>query len=143
MVVSRTRCAGRAARDDTVALGRGPGAGCPGAMTTSCEIDLIPIEQRYSVGDTATLLIASPFTNVEAWFTVERERVLESRRIALTPVQRRSRCRSRKRSRPTRSFPSCWCAAAVHRPARSTILVVRALRVGYAELRVVARGEAS
>jgi uncharacterized protein YfaS (alpha-2-macroglobulin family) len=38
---------------------------------------------RYSVGDTATIIISSPFRSVEAWLTVERERVLESRRMRL------------------------------------------------------------
>lgn len=50
---------------------------------TQLKVDIIADKQRYSVGDTATLLIASPFTDVEAWLTIERERVLESRRIRL------------------------------------------------------------
>src|SRR5688500_13295492 len=47
-------------------------------------MDIIPDKQRYSVGATATLLLASPFTDVEAWVTIERERVLESRRMRIT-----------------------------------------------------------
>ncbi|HEU0301109.1 MAG TPA: MG2 domain-containing protein [Longimicrobium sp.] len=48
------------------------------------KMDVIPDRERYSPGDTATVLVASPFTDAEAWVTVERERVLEQRRIRIT-----------------------------------------------------------
>ncbi|HEU4881104.1 MAG TPA: MG2 domain-containing protein, partial [Longimicrobium sp.] len=48
------------------------------------KMDVIADRERYSPGDTATLLVASPFTDAEAWVTVERERVLEQRRIRIT-----------------------------------------------------------
>jgi uncharacterized protein YfaS (alpha-2-macroglobulin family) len=48
------------------------------------KMDVIPDREHYSVGDTATVLVASPFTDAEAWVTVERERVLEQRRIRIT-----------------------------------------------------------
>jgi alpha-2-macroglobulin len=58
------------------------GAGfVPWRDETKLRLEIIADQQRYSVGDTATLLIASPFTDVEAWLTLEREHVLESRRI--------------------------------------------------------------
>jgi hypothetical protein len=47
-------------------------------------MEIIPDKQRYTVGDTATLLVASPFTDVEALLTIECERVLESRRMRIT-----------------------------------------------------------
>ncbi|HEY0811240.1 MAG TPA: alpha-2-macroglobulin family protein, partial [Longimicrobiales bacterium] len=47
-------------------------------------MQIIADKQRYTVGDTATLLVASPFTDVEAWVTIERERVLQSRRMRIT-----------------------------------------------------------
>ena len=47
-------------------------------------MDVIPDRTRYSVGDTATLLLAAPFTDVEAWVTVEREGILEQRRMRIT-----------------------------------------------------------
>src|SRR5690606_36989928 len=50
---------------------------------TRLKMDVIADRERYTVGDTATVLFASPFTNAEAWITVERERVLDSRRIRL------------------------------------------------------------
>ena len=48
------------------------------------KMDVIPDKTRYSVGDTATVLFASPFTNAEAWITVEREGILEQRRVRIT-----------------------------------------------------------
>ncbi|MDH5590921.1 MAG: MG2 domain-containing protein, partial [Gemmatimonadota bacterium] len=48
------------------------------------EMDVILDRQRYEVGDTATVMLAAPFTDVEAWVTVERERILESRRVRIT-----------------------------------------------------------
>ena len=47
-------------------------------------MDVIPDKQRYSVGDTATVLFASPFTNAEAWITVEREGIIDQRRMRIT-----------------------------------------------------------
>ncbi len=48
------------------------------------KMDVIPDRDRYSVGDTATVFFASPITDAEAWITVERERVLEQRRLHIT-----------------------------------------------------------
>ena len=48
------------------------------------KLDLIPDKTRYAVGDTATILVASPFTDAEAWITVEREGLIEQRRMRLT-----------------------------------------------------------
>src|SRR4029077_308774 len=45
------------------------------------KMDVLPDKQRYSVGDTATVLFASPFTNAQAWITVEREGIIEQRRL--------------------------------------------------------------
>lgn len=47
------------------------------------KVDVIPNKSRYSVGDTATVLFASPFTDAEAWITVEREGLIEQRRMKL------------------------------------------------------------
>lgn len=51
---------------------------------TQLKMEIIADRDRYAPGDTATLFFASPFTDAEAWITVERERVLESRRLRLT-----------------------------------------------------------
>lgn len=100
------------------------------------KMDLIADKPRYTVGDTATVLVAAPFTDAEAWVTVERERILEQRRIrigagstalkfpiteAFVPNAYVSVIVVRGRSAPPRS---------VDDPGRPT------LRVGYVELRV-------
>lgn len=100
------------------------------------KLDLIPDKTRYSPGDTATILIASPFTNAEAWFTVEREGILEQRRLRITDGATRLRIPITERHAPNvfvsvvvmrgRSGPQ----GTLDDPGRP------AIRVGYAELRV-------
>ena len=51
---------------------------------TQFKMDVVPDRSRYSVGDTATVLFASPFTDADAWVTVEREGLIEQRRIHIT-----------------------------------------------------------
>ena len=48
------------------------------------KMDVVPDKSRYAVGDTATVLFAAPFTNAEAWITVEREGVIDERRLRIT-----------------------------------------------------------
>src|SRR5690606_20134175 len=103
---------------------------------TQLKMDIIADRERYAPGDTATLLIASPFTDAEAWITVERERVLESRRIRIT-----SGATTLKLPITQAHAPNVFVSAIVVRgrsappgplddPGRP------ALRVGYVELRV-------
>jgi uncharacterized protein YfaS (alpha-2-macroglobulin family) len=49
----------------------------------SDRIELVPDKQLYDVGDTAKVLVKSPFPEAEALLTVEREGVLSSRRVRL------------------------------------------------------------
>jgi uncharacterized protein YfaS (alpha-2-macroglobulin family) len=56
----------------------------PWGDETQFKMDVIPDRTRYDVGDTATVLFASPFTDAEAWITVEREGIIEQRRLRLT-----------------------------------------------------------
>ena len=100
------------------------------------KMDVIPDRTRYSVGDTATVLFASPFTNAEAWITVEREGIIEQRRLRLTSGS------TTVRFPITEAYaPNAFVSIIVARgrsappgpqddPGRPTI------RVGYAELRV-------
>ncbi|HYR11196.1 MAG TPA: MG2 domain-containing protein, partial [Longimicrobium sp.] len=100
------------------------------------KMDVIPDRERYSPGDTATILVASPFTDAEAWVTVERERVLEQRRIRITSGTTTLRIPITEAFAPNafvsvivvrgRSAPP----GTVDDPGRPT------LRVGYAQLRV-------
>jgi uncharacterized protein YfaS (alpha-2-macroglobulin family) len=100
------------------------------------KMDVVPDRSRYAVGDTATILFASPFTGAEAWVTVEREGLIQQRRLriasgtttitlpiteALAPNAFVSIVVARGRSAPPGPLDD---------PGRPTI------RVGYAELRV-------
>ncbi|MBA3317904.1 MAG: hypothetical protein H0T50_07400, partial [Gemmatimonadales bacterium] len=100
------------------------------------KMDVVPDRTRYAVGDTATILFASPFTGAEAWITLEREGLIEQRRLRIEsgtttlalPI--------------TEAFaPNVFVSIVVARgrsarpgplddPGRPTV------RVGYAELRV-------
>jgi uncharacterized protein YfaS (alpha-2-macroglobulin family) len=100
------------------------------------KMDVIADRERYSVGDTATVLFAAPFTDAEAWVTVEREGLIEQRRMRITSG-------STMLTFPiTEGFaPNAYVSIVVARgrsappgplddPGRPTI------RVGYAQLRV-------
>ena len=100
------------------------------------KMDVIPDRTRYTVGDTATVLFAAPFTNAEAWITVEREGIIEQRRLRLT-----SGSTTLKFPITEAYAPNAFVSIIVARgrsappgpqddPGRPTI------RVGYAELRV-------
>lgn len=100
------------------------------------KMDVIADADRYEVGDTATVLFASPFTDAEAWVTVEREGLIESRRLRLTSGS------TALRFPITEAYaPNVYVSMLVVKgrtappsmpddPGRPTI------RVGYAELRV-------
>ena len=103
---------------------------------TKFKMDVIADRERYSVGDTATVFFASPITDAEAWITVERERVIEQRRIRLT-----SGATTLKFPITEAYVPNAFVSIVVVRgrsaepgpiddPGRPT------LRVGYTELRV-------
>jgi uncharacterized protein YfaS (alpha-2-macroglobulin family) len=100
------------------------------------KMDVVADRNRYSVGDTATVLFASPFTDTEAWITVEREGLIEQRRLRLTSGS------TTLKFPITEAFaPNAYVSILVARgrsakpgplddPGRPTI------RVGYAQLRV-------
>ncbi len=100
------------------------------------KMDVLADRERYSVGDTATVLFASPFTDAEAWITIEREGLIDQRRLRLTSGS------TTLKFPITEAFaPNAYVSILVTRgrsarpgplddPGRPTI------RVGYAELRV-------
>ncbi|MEO7456840.1 MAG: alpha-2-macroglobulin family protein, partial [Gemmatimonadaceae bacterium] len=110
----------------------------PWSDETQFKMDVIPDKTRYAVGDTATIMFASPFVNAEAWITVEREGLIEQRRMRIASGS------------TTLKFP----ITEVHAPnVYVSILVARGrsakpgylddlgrptIRVGYAELKVTA-----
>jgi uncharacterized protein YfaS (alpha-2-macroglobulin family) len=135
LTLSATDPAGRTATTTLSRWAAGPGW-IPWNDETQLKLDLVLDRERYAVGDTATVLFASPFTDAEAWVTVERERVIESRRIRIED------------GATTLRFPITEAYAP---NAFVSVVVVRgrsappgplddpgrpALRVGYAELRV-------
>jgi len=108
----------------------------PWSDESKFKMDVIPDKTRYTVGDTATILLASPFTDAEAWITVEREGLLEQRRLRLA-----SGSMTLKLPITEAHVPNAFVSIIVVRgrsqppgppddPGRPT------LRVGYAELRV-------
>lgn len=101
------------------------------------KMDVVPDRTRYAVGDTATVLFASPFTNAEAWVTIEREGLIDQRRLRITSGTTILKLPITEAYVPN-AFVSIIVArgrsappAAPDDPGRPTI------RVGYAELRVV------
>ena len=99
-------------------------------------MDVIPDRSRYAVGDTASVLFATPFTDAEAWVTVERETILEQRRVRITSGTTTLKFPITEAHVPN-TFISILVARGRHAPpgpvddpGRPTI------RVGYAEIRV-------
>jgi uncharacterized protein YfaS (alpha-2-macroglobulin family) len=100
------------------------------------KVDVIPSKTRYSVGDTATVLFASPFTDAEAWITVEREGLIEQRRMKLTSGSTTLRFPVTEEYAPN-AFVSVFIVRGRSAPPGRLDDVGRpTIRVGYAELRV-------
>ena len=113
----------------------GPGW-IPWSDETQFKMDVIADRPRYSVGDTATLLFASPFTNAEAWVTVEREGLIEQRRIRITSGSTTLKFPITEAFAPN-AFVSILVARGRSAPPGSLDDDGRpTIRVGYAELRV-------
>ncbi len=100
------------------------------------KMDVIPDRTRYNVGDTATVLFASPFTNAEAWITIEREGLIQQRRLRITSGTTTLKLPITEALAPN-AFVSIIVARGrsaapgrVDDPGRPTI------RVGYTDLRV-------
>ncbi|HET7457241.1 MAG TPA: Ig-like domain-containing protein [Gemmatimonadaceae bacterium] len=138
MYIVRFTAADAKGRKVTTSLERwAAGAGwVPWSDETQFKMEVVPDKQRYAVGDTATVLLASPFTNAEAWVTVEREGLILQRRMRLT-----SGSTTIKLPITEAYAPNAYVSIIVARgrsakpgpaddPGRPTI------RVGYAELRV-------
>ena len=84
------------------------------------KMDVIPDRTRYTVGDTATVLFASPFTDAEAWITVEREGLLQQRRLTIRSGTTTLKLPITEALAPTPSSRSSWRAGGARRPGRST-----------------------
>jgi alpha-2-macroglobulin len=127
--------AGRDAKTSFSRWASGPGW-VPWSDESQFKMDVIPDRPRYSVGDTATVLFASPFTDAEAWITVEREGLIHQRRVRITAGSTTLKFPITEAYAPN-AFVSIVVARGrsaasgpLDDPGRPTI------RVGYAELRV-------
>ncbi|MEO5813743.1 MAG: Ig-like domain-containing protein, partial [Gemmatimonadaceae bacterium] len=114
------------------------GAGwVPWSDETQFKMDVIPDKARYSVGDTATVLFASPFTNAEAWITIEREGLIEQRRIHITSGSTTLKLPITEAFAPN-VFVSILVARGRSAPPGTLDDAGKpTIRVGYAELRVI------
>jgi len=128
--------AGREARTGMWQWAAGAGW-VPWRDDTQLKIDVIADRQRYSVGDTATVMIASPFTDVEAWVTIERERVLESRRIRITDGATTIKVPITEALAPNAFVSVLMVRGRSAEPGPIDDPGRPALRVGYTELRVL------
>jgi uncharacterized protein YfaS (alpha-2-macroglobulin family) len=100
------------------------------------KVDVIPNKSRYSVGDTATVLFTSPFTDAEAWITVEREGLIEQRRMKLESGSTTLRFPITEEYAPN-AFVSVFIVRGRSAPPGRLDDVGRpTIRVGYTELRV-------
>ena len=135
VILEATDARGRRAATSFGRYVEGPGF-VPWSDETQFKMEVIADRDRYSVGDTATVMLASPFTDAEAWVTVEREGIIEQRRLRLT-----SGATTLKLPITEAYAPNAYVSVVVARgrtappgkledPGRPT------LRVGYAKLRV-------
>ena len=135
VTVAATDSAGREARSSLYQWAVGKDW-VPWNDESQFKMDVVPDRSRYAVGDTATILFASPFTGAEAWVTVEREGLIQQRRLRISSGT------TTMKLPITESFaPNVFVSIVVARgrsaapgplddPGRPTV------RVGYAELRV-------
>ncbi|HEX6533100.1 MAG TPA: MG2 domain-containing protein, partial [Gemmatimonadaceae bacterium] len=100
------------------------------------KVDLIADKSRYSPGDTATILVASPFTGVEAWLTVEREGIIEQRRLTLGSGATTLRLPVTEAWAPNAYVSVLIARGRAAPPGRLDDPGRPTIRVGYTELRV-------
>ncbi|HEY9480008.1 MAG TPA: Ig-like domain-containing protein, partial [Gemmatimonadaceae bacterium] len=100
------------------------------------KVDVIPNKTRYSVGDTATVLFASPFTDAEAWITVEREGLIEQRRMKLESGSTTLRFPITEAYAPNAFISVFIVRGRSAPPGRLDDAGRPTIRVGYTELRV-------
>jgi alpha-2-macroglobulin len=103
---------------------------------TQLRMDVIPDRERYAPGDTATILFASPYTDAEAWITVERERVIESRRVRISDGATTLRLPITEAYAPNAFVSIVVVKGRTAEPGPLDDPGRPALRVGYAQLRV-------
>lgn len=97
-------------------------------------VEIVPNKREYRVGDTARLLVKSPFTEAEAWVTVERRGVYRSERLRLKGATPTVELKITEDLRPN-AFVSVHLLRA-RGPGRREEKVGASYRMGYVDLRV-------
>ena len=113
----------------------GPGW-VPWSDETQFKMDVIPDRARYAVGDTATILFASPFTNTDAWVVVEREGLIEQRRLHIADGSTTLKLPITEAYAPNVYVSILVARGRVAPPKTMEDGGRPTIRVGYAELRV-------
>ena len=126
---------GRAVRTSFTRWVVGPGW-VPWNDSGKFRMEVVPDRQRYAVGDTATVLLAAPFTDAEAWVTVERERVLQSFRIRVNSGTQTVKIPITEALAPNAYVSVAMVRGRSARPGTVDDPGRPTLRVGYAELTV-------
>ena len=103
---------------------------------TQFKMSVIADRKRYSIGDTATIMFASPFTDAEAWITVEREGLLEQRRMRVTSGSTTLKFPITEAYAPNVFVGIVVARGRSAKPGYFDDLGRPTMRVGYAELRV-------
>jgi uncharacterized protein YfaS (alpha-2-macroglobulin family) len=99
-------------------------------------LDVVADRARYAPGDTATIMFASPFTDAEAWITVEREGILSQQRLRLTSGTTTLRLPITEAHAPNVFVSMLVTRGRTAKPGTVGDPGRPAIRVGYAELRV-------
>ncbi|HEU4457301.1 MAG TPA: MG2 domain-containing protein [Longimicrobium sp.] len=126
---------GRAVRTSFTRWVVGPGW-VPWNDAGKFRMEVVPDRERYAVGDTATILLAAPFTGAEAWVTVERERVLRQFRIRVASGTQTVRIPITEAFAPNAYVSVVMVRGRSARPGTVDDPGRPTLRVGYAELKV-------
>ena len=108
----------------------------PWSDETQFKMDVIPDRTRYSVGDTASVMFASPFVNADAWVVVEREGLIEQRRIRITSGSTTLKFPVTEAWAPNVFVSILVARGRSAKPGYLDDLGRPTIRVGYAEVRV-------
>ena len=100
------------------------------------KMDVIADRASYTVGDTATVLFASPFTGAEAWITVEREGLMQQRRVRITSGTTTFKLPVTEALSPNAFVSIVVARGRSARPGRVDDPGRPTIRVGYVELKV-------
>jgi len=108
----------------------------PWSDDNQLKLDVIADKARYAPGDTATIMFASPFTDAEAWITVEREGVLEQKRLRLSSGTTTLKLPITEAHAPNVFVSMLVTKGRTEKPSTIGDPGRPSIRVGYAELRV-------